>query len=155
MDIKRPLIALTSLLFAHVANGAQNAACLTPDADFSKTSPIALRAIATSCENPDIERLFYNRAYASDLQADYHTYLKLIPYRRIDSQDQVNFNAYRMFLGLAEAFSTQVNGTEGDRIAWLNRAYEQANELAELRMKGYDRIADRRVREMQSDESNL
>ena len=154
MRTQRFLLALTALACVDHA-AAEHPACVRPEADFSKTSPSALRDIAATCENPEVERLFFNRAYARDLQADYHTYLKLIPFRWIDSQDHVNFNAYRMFLSLAEAFSIQLIDRQEQRITWLNRAYEQANEIAELRMKGNDRVADRRIREMQGGESDL
>lgn len=155
MHTLRILLGLAAALTGGVAFADEAAECTVPDADYSATPPTELRRIAAACDDPQVSRLFYNRAYAGELLADYRTYLGLIPYRSSDSQDQVDFTAYRMFLGLAEAFNEQVDGDQASRLAWLNTAYEQANELAELRMKGYDRVADRLTRQMERSGSEL
>ncbi|MCP5353341.1 MAG: hypothetical protein H6926_09185 [Chromatiales bacterium] len=163
----RPLIALALglSLALPIALAASNSAAAEPTAcnadialrtsEIANLPPSGLRLLAESCPAGRVSQLYYNRAYAAELQQDYQTYLHLIPYRSADSRDDVNFSAYRMFLGLAEAFAPQAAVSPQGRVDWLNQAYEQANELAELRMKGYDRVADRRAREMQANEPEL
>lgn len=163
----RTLIALPAVLtlalsmgtFATAASAAEAearpASCSANQALHINLPGDTLRQLAAACGDGPVSRLFNNRAYTSDIEHDYQTYLQLIPYQRAGSRDQVDYYAYRMFLGLAEAFAPKAAETSAARVEWLNQAYEQANELAELRMKGYDRLADRRAREMQARDSEL
>lgn len=107
-----------------------------------------LRQAAKSCDSQSLAMLYYNRAYHADLLEHYRSVMRLDSYR--GQEDAKNYHAYRIFIGLSEALAQSRAASEGqtEAVAWLNSVYERAGEIAELRLKGYDNLADRMDRQV-------
>jgi hypothetical protein len=52
-----------------------------------------------------------------------------------------------MFMTLVELFASRRFPKWTDRLVFLNGEYRKHNEIAELRLRGYDRLADRLERQ--------
>jgi hypothetical protein len=65
-----------------------------------------------------------------------------------DRSSQAYFEACRILIGLAKAFAAGAL-TRGDTatVSCLNQAYDHYIQITELRLKGYDLIANRMERE--------
>jgi hypothetical protein len=103
-----------------------------------------LLTIAHSCTTPGVAELYFNRAQHIRLIGKYSDFEKsLYHYGNRDNQSYVE--SYRMQIALVEAFYTEdlKNEKRNQTLARLNKIYEQSNEIAELRFRGYDLIADR------------
>ena len=100
--------------------------------------------IARSCTIPEVAELYFNRAQHQRLLSKYFRFENSLLHLG-DRDNQAYVEAYRIYIALAEAFSIQGLTTEKrhQTLARLNRIYEQSGEIAELRFKGYDLIADR------------
>jgi hypothetical protein len=117
--------------------------CDRPWEPHSDLPASALRSIAASCASSEIKRLFYNRAYHLDLLG-YYQALSGLDRPGLGKDDRYRFEAYRMFINLAEAFAWDAWGQRGEAaIAELNGSYDRAMEIADLRLRGHSLIADR------------
>ena len=108
----------------------------------------SLYAIAGSCQAEEVANLFYNRALHRQLLGKYRRFERsLLHFGKRDHLAYIE--SYRIYIGLAEAFSLRRIG-RGDTAAVrrLNHAYEQSGEIAEMRFRGYDLIADRLERKL-------
>ena len=104
-------------------------------------------SIAASCTRPALAKLIYNRAHLYELMTEFNDLNQALS---ADSTSRTYYQAYRIFIGLAEAFAVKAIA-EGDSVALnrLNRTYQEYIAITELRLKGYDLIADRLERELQ------
>jgi len=138
------LLCVASPVFA--AN--QHPACLNPRATAQSYAIDELFAIARSCREEAVADLFYNRAQHRQLLEKYQRFENsLIHYG--DRDHRAYIESYRIYIGLAEAFSLRpFTQNEKLTLARLNRAYEQSFEIAEMRFRGYDLIADRLERKL-------
>jgi hypothetical protein len=84
--------------------------------------------------------LFYNRAYHSDLLEEGKTLSNLISYFGQDIKR--HFEAYRLYIALIEQFAPYWYPDATERAAFLNTEYDRRGEVVELRLHGYDRLAD-------------
>ena len=98
------------------------------------------REIASSCPDSDTANLYYNRAYFIELLERYRATLRLDT--ASGQEDLKNYHAYRIFIGLTEALTRQAATASGDQADWLNRIYDRASEIAELRLRGYETQAN-------------
>lgn len=101
-----------------------------------------LLSIAQSCKVTAVADLFYNRA---NHIRQVNKYLQFE--HELSNGDNVNIayiDAYRIHIGLAEALlSKALTADSIETLNRLNRIYERSGEIAELRFKGYDLLANR------------
>jgi hypothetical protein len=138
------LLWMASPLFA----ADQHPACLNPRGTDQSYAIDELFTIARSCKQREVADLFYNRAQHRQLLEKYRRFENsLIHYG--DRDHLAYIESYRIYIGLAEAFSLSLYAEDNKLvIARLNRVYEQSGEIAEMRFKGYDLIADRLERKL-------
>ncbi|MET0066400.1 MAG: hypothetical protein ABW076_08655 [Candidatus Thiodiazotropha sp.] len=102
-----------------------------------------MRAIATSCQEPLVAELYLNRAHHLNLLHKYTAFESSL--FRFGNRDDVSYiDAYRIYIGLAEAFFIPALGEDNPSLALsrLNQIYDQSEEIAELRFRGYGLLAD-------------
>ncbi|MBW9259031.1 MAG: hypothetical protein K1562_15580 [Candidatus Thiodiazotropha sp. (ex. Lucinisca nassula)] len=103
-----------------------------------------LLTIAKSCKSPQVADLYFHRAQHIKLLKKFHDFERgLLQYGEKDDDSYIE--SYRIHMAVIEAFSTHdlLNDRRHQTLATLNRIYEQSHEIAELRFRGYDLIADR------------
>jgi hypothetical protein len=142
MGIGRWLI-LASLAVSTGAFAQEHPACRDIDYGYHDHAPTQLRAIASSCRYRDVAYLYYNRAYHADLLARAETLSSLIPYSGREREKQYDMASYRYYMAMVESLSSIWFEDPVSRIRFLNLEYDRRGEIAELRLKGYDHIADR------------
>lgn len=143
----RLFILIFIIAFANHAN-TEELGCDVAGPPQASKSPDALRGMAEHCQHLDDAALLSNRAYHQELLADYRSMLDLRTYSAA-REDTKNYHAYRIFIGLSEAFArSKHQDPDGMSITWLNSIYERAGEIAELRIRGYDRQAERLERRL-------
>jgi hypothetical protein len=118
----------------------EHEACSNLDYPYQTHSSKELRAIAATCRSDSISRLYYNRAYHVDLLHEGETLSQIIALHSRDMRRHIE--AYRFYIALLEAFSTSWYPDPDARAAFLNKEYDGLGEVAELRLHGYDRLAD-------------
>ncbi|MCU7810712.1 MAG: hypothetical protein KZQ77_05680 [Candidatus Thiodiazotropha sp. (ex Notomyrtea botanica)] len=134
--------AVTFLGFSSLAVG-QHLACFDLRSSIQNYSVDDLLSISSSCKVPAVSDLYYNRANHQRLLQKYRQFERsLIHTGNRDYRSYID--AYRIYIGLAEAFTQQkLSPDETAVLERLNRIYEESGEIAEMRFKGYDLIADR------------
>lgn len=133
------MLFITSCSLVH----AEPLACKDVPYDFSNHSSVELRTISQQCTQPEFRDLNLHRAYYKDLMADFNSFETLdfdSPFMRLNPHRHAR--AFRMFIHLVEAFGANTAESAAQRAAILNQVYERANEIAELRLKGYKSRAD-------------
>ena len=120
----------------------EHVACQHPSvyADYDADT---LRSIARSCKVYEVADLFYHRAsHIRQLEKYLLFEHKLNNLGDIESIAYID--AYRIHIGLAEALlSKELAPDKTLALNRLNRIYERSGEIAELRFRGYDLIANR------------
>ena len=103
-------------------------------------------SLPLDCNHPELNRLNNNRAQLYELMSDYNNLNQAVS---ADSSTQAYYEAYRILIGLAESFAERALA-QGDLevLVRLNETYRQYIEITELRLKGYDLIANRLEREL-------
>jgi len=98
------------------------------------------------CEDPKLSQLNDNRAQLFELMSDFNSLNQAVS---ADKTTQAYYQAYRIFIALAESFAVQAMA-RGDLevLSRLNETYRQYIEITQLRLKGYDLIANRLEREL-------
>ena len=129
-----------SLIFCSTGYTHELIACenyhYLPDND----SATSLRMIAARCTNPELAKLYYNRAYHLDLLNESKTYAQIIPYQQ--EVGDYHFVAARIYITLIELLAPNWFANSTDRISFLNDIYEKRTEIVELRLHGYNKVAD-------------
>jgi hypothetical protein len=128
------------LFFAGTLFGAdEHIACQQPKS-YQDYGVETLLAIAQSCKVDEVADLFYNRANHIRQVKKYLQFESSL--NKQGSRDSMAYiHAYRIHIGLAEALLSKAEAIQTlDR---LNRIYEQSSEIAELRFRGYDLLANR------------
>jgi hypothetical protein len=143
----RTLGALLMLAgFASSAMG-QHAACQQLNIAQGKYSQEVLVEIAKSCIDPAVSELYFNRAYHLRMLEKYRFFERSLSHYRGDA-GQAYIDAYRIHIGLAEAFiERQLSSNKIEAVRQLNEIYDQSSEIAEMRFRGYDLLANRMERE--------
>ena len=119
----------------------QHRACRDLDYPFGDHTPSERRAIAASCQSGPVARLYYHRARHADLVAEERTLARLIAYSPPASR--YHFAAYEVYIALIEALAPVWYADPAARVEFLNAEYDHRGEVAELRLHGYDTLADR------------
>ena len=135
------LLCFVVLLLSSAETWAeQHPACSGVDYPLSASSA-ELRLIAVSCEMKSVSRLFYQRAYFKDLLKEAETFSSLIAYpSKKANQDS---RTHRFYMALIEAFAPVWYPDFRERVKFLNAEYDRRGRITELRLRGYDTIADR------------
>jgi hypothetical protein len=133
-------IAVVGMVFSGVAAASQDPACEQLDRTFQTYTAGQLRAIAGTCHKKSVARLFYNRAYHKDLLSEGLALSGIIT--KNAEPDGYHVTSYRLYIALVEELSLQWFPKAKDRVAFLNKVYERRGEVIELRLHGYDRLAD-------------
>lgn len=102
-----------------------------------------LLAIAESCRLPEVSELYYNRANHRRLLLKYELFERSLQHYG-DWDNQAYIESYRIHIGLAEAFArARLQQQDRSVLRRLNRVYDKSGEIAEMRFRGYDLLADR------------
>lgn len=136
---KSALLGIT--LFCLSALAGAESSCSDTAAPFEQLSSDELVSIAAACESEALKQLFYNRAHHQELIEETHQYSRLIPYSKRDSSQHLY--GYRFYIAMIEAMAPVWYPDAKARIRFLNTEYEYCNEIVELRLQGYDNLADR------------
>lgn len=139
----KQFLSLFVLVFFSSVVQAEPDACRDVPYDFSKHDASELRLLSAQCSSKAFQDLNLHRAYYKDLMADFNSMQSLdfdSPFMRLNPHRHAR--AYRMFIHLVEAFSANAAASANDRARLLNEVYDRANEIAELRLKGYKSRAD-------------
>lgn len=139
----RAWVILASATASAGALAQEHPACRDVDYAYQDHASAELRAIASSCRYRDIAYLYYNRAYHADLLARADVLSSLIPYSGREREKRYDMASYRYYMAMVESLSSIWFDDPLSRIRFLNLEYDRRGEIAELRLKGYDHIADR------------
>lgn len=139
------LIFISVLMGASVALAEQSPSCVDTNFEYMNLTAKELRSIAATCHSGELSQLYYNRAYHADLVEEGKTLSELIAYYSRGVEH--HFEAYRLYIALIETMSPIWYPNPKDRVTFLNKEYEQRGEVAELRLHGYDRLADAKERQ--------
>jgi hypothetical protein len=124
-----------------LAQADEHPACRDLDFPYASLSSGELRVIARSCAKEEIASLYYRRARHAELLDEGEVLSGLIPYSRREQSS--HFDTYRIYIAFLEAFAAVWYPDAGARAAFLNKEYDRLGEVAELRLRGYDNLADR------------
>lgn len=144
MKLMKLLIAL-ALSGSGAALAQEHPACHDLGYRYEAHASEELRRIAASCASKPAAKLYYNRAYHADLVVEGRTLAGLIAYS--PAHGGARFEAYRLYMGLLEQLAPVWYPDPAERIAFLNSEYDRRGEIARLRLRGYDHLADRLERE--------
>lgn len=156
---KRTILVIVGLITAFPVF-AEPGACRDPDYDHFGLSAAQLRQIASQCTNESVARLFYNRAYHLDLVHRAQAQSDLIGYSPqhgqylITPQRVRQVRTYRLYMTFIEQLAPGWFADMEEKVAFLNSEYDRHGELAELRLKGYDHLADFKEREARQRRDN-
>ena len=130
-----------ALFGGNTAFAAEHRACRELDHPYTDRTPAETRAIAASCRHRPVATLYYHRARHADLVAEESTLARLIPYSPRVSR--YHFASYKIYIALIEALAPVWYADPSARAEFLNAEYDYRGEAAELRLHGYDTLADR------------
>ena len=130
------LIAGLILIFSNAAIANENPACRDQQSHYINSSASELRSIAVSCEDKNMARLFYNRAYHKYLLAQGKALSGIILHNTESTDYQLT--AYRLYIAMVEELAPLYYSDAQERIEFLNTVYERGSEVVELRLKGND-----------------
>ncbi len=136
--LRRLAVGLLWALAAAPAGAGEHPACTRLDYDYHALDSAALRAAAATCRSPAMARLNLHRAYARDLTDLYAAYRGRLPAPHAARA----LEAFRIYLALAELLASQRPQPAPRLAAELNRGYEFARQVVELRLTGQDLRAD-------------
>ncbi|MGD8497260.1 MAG: hypothetical protein PVG82_00040 [Chromatiales bacterium] len=139
------LLIILTLAASGVALAQEHPACSDLDYRYETHSSKGLRTIAASCGIPAIANLYYNRAYHADLVAEGTTLAGLIAHS--PNRSGARFESYRLYMAMVEQLAPTWYPDTSERVRFLNREYDRRGEIARLRLRGYDHLADRLERE--------
>jgi hypothetical protein len=129
-----------SQAYAQAVSVPEHEACSNLQYLYNTHTSKQLRAIAATCQSESMSRLYYNRAYHADLLQEGETLSQIVALFSRDMRRHIE--AYRVYIALIEAFAPSWYADAGARVAFLNKEYDQRGEVTELRLHGYDRLAD-------------
>ena len=135
------LIMLLALGASESAFAQEHAACNSLTYAYEDHAPDELRMIAASCDSKPVANLYYNRAHHSELVSEAAILAGLIAYS--DDANRLHLDAYRLYMALIEQMAPVWFSDPVARVNFLNHEYDRRNEIAHLRLRGYDRMADR------------
>ncbi|PVV13021.1 MAG: hypothetical protein B6D77_04875 [gamma proteobacterium symbiont of Ctena orbiculata] len=120
----------------------EHVACQHPNA-YADYDADTLHSIARSCKVSEVADLYYHRA-SHIRQLEKYLLFEHKLNNLGDSENIAYIDTYRIHIGLAEALLSKVLAPDAPlALNRLNRIYERSGEIAELRFRGYDLIANR------------
>jgi hypothetical protein len=117
-------------------NASEHPACQNIDFPYRGSAPEVLRDIARSCTRSQMAELYHNRARQAELMEDHAVMSRIEQTRR--STDAWTPREEVLFIGLVETLSAHYALSPLQRAAVINAAFGPANEIVELRLRGYD-----------------
>jgi hypothetical protein len=126
----------------------EHPACQNLDYRFERHSAPELRQIAASCTSAPLATLYSYRAEHLEMVEESEMFASMLSYSR--TGDAHSAESYRIYIGLIESFAPLYYPEPAQRVAFLNSEYERVSEIAELRLMGYDNLADRLERELRT-----
>ena len=140
--MRKLLLSLVFCISSPGLHGAEETpACTRTDYDWFRHSAHELRQFATACKSARFSELNYHRAYFRDLVTESDATASLIDFAR--SGNRADFSAYTFHMILTEQLARHYFPTTAGRLSHLIDAYEVNNEIAELRLRGYNNLANR------------
>lgn len=139
-------LGLLLYLFVAGVSAQEHRACRDADYPYQARSAAELRAIAVSCRPGPMAELYYYRAYYLDLITEAAAMSSLVV--RLNPEYRHRFESHRLYMALIEVLAPVWFEQADERVAFLNAEYARAMEVAELRLRGYDRLADRLERQL-------
>ena len=136
--------AAALLLAATQISAGEHPACNDIDFPYRDSTPDELRDIAQSCATPQMTELYYHRARHGELMADHAVMSRLERIERSRSDWSADEDA--LFIALVETLTATYDLDPLERADIINAAFQHANEIAELRLRGYD-LQAKRLRE--------
>ncbi|MEW8300491.1 MAG: hypothetical protein AB2712_16760 [Candidatus Thiodiazotropha sp.] len=142
------IIGALFILFSGTLQAAgEHVACQQPNA-YEDYNVDTLLSIANSCQDVEVANLFFNRANHIRRVEKYIDFEQSLHRLRV-GENIAYIDSYRIHIGLAEALFNKGLSLRATRtLSQLNRIYERSAEIAELRFRGYDLIADRLERRL-------
>lgn len=140
MRIKLSLLFLV-LIAISVTQANDHTACGDPAYPHALQSSDQLRVIAAACSDPAVSELFFNRAHHADLVADAEALARRHPLRQGNARER--FHTYQAYVTFIEALAPVWFPDATERARFLNSEYRRHGEIAELRLNGHHRLADR------------
>ncbi len=125
------LLIVVVLVGSGLWRASEPQACRDLDYDYSSLNAAELGLIASACRQEAMARLYYNRAYSADLVA-----------RPVSAGLSSLPDAHRLYMGMVEAFAPHWYPDERARLDFLNRQYEEATSLVELRLRQQGLLAE-------------
>ncbi len=116
--------------------GQEPAVCRDPALPGLDQSADNLRQTATGCLDKEIADLDYNRAYFKDLQTSLASMSRLSV--KGSTKGRLSPDAFQTYILFSELIARERISDPLARAPHLNQGYEQALEVAEKRLKGYD-----------------
>ena len=142
--MKAVLSSAAAMCLVTAVLAGEHPACSDIDYPYQHQPPEELHDIARSCAPGAVADLLYARARHAELMADHALMKRLERIQR--SRSDWSTEEDQVFLSLVEVFSAQFDLPAAQRASVLTAAFEHLNELAELRLRGYD-LQARRLRE--------
>ena len=106
-----------------------------------------LLSIANSCRAPAVSELYLNRAHHRRMLQKFEMFERSLMRLR-EGDNRAYIESYRIHIGLAEAFAAgRLSLQDEEAVRRLNRVYDESTEIAEMRFRGYDLIANRLERQ--------
>lgn len=126
----------------------EHPACKDMDYRFERHTAAELRQIAASCASEALSTLYSYRAEHAEMVAESELFASMTSFSRTGGGHSAE--SYRIYIGLIESFAPLYYPEPSKRIAFLNSEYERVSEIAELRLMGYDNLADRLERQLRT-----
>jgi hypothetical protein len=106
-----------------------------------------LLAISNSCRAPAVSELYLNRAHHRRMLEKFEHFERSLMHLG-EGDSRAYIESYRIHIGLAEAFAAaRLSLQDEEVVRRLNRVYDESTEIAEMRFRGYDLIANRLERQ--------
>ena len=139
----RWIVALLVSAMAWSASAEEHPACKDLAVANYYDSIDELLRIANSCRAPAVSELYLNRAHHREKLREFELFERSLMHFR-ENEGRAYIDSYRIHIGLAEAFAaSHLRMLDEAVVKRLNRLYEESTEIAEMRFRGYDLIADR------------
>ena len=137
--MKRCILAFALSVFATEFVAADNS-CRDIGTQYLQQAVETVRALAEHCDNPELADLYYKRAYHLELiERNYASQAGIYAYHR----GYPPISEYRLYIAMLESLAPVWFPEVKARADFLRSEYDHRGEVVELRLRGFDRIADR------------
>lgn len=144
--MKQSILALALSIFVTDLVAADNS-CRDIGIQYLQQPVKSVRALAEHCDSPKLADLYYKRAYHLELLERNYASQEGI-YRYHGGYPPIS--EYRLYIAMLESLAPVWFPEIKARVDFLRREYDHRGEVVELRLRGFDRIADRLERKRHS-----